>query len=158
MYRDTWYILTEDHKVVGVEGCNAVHVFENWKNAHPELMRVAETYKFGRRVWISTVFLGIDHNFSDEGPPIVFETMVFGGFLDQEMRRASTWEEAQFNHVALTYRVERSIYHPSNYLKWMWEGTKTVCRGLKLFSLQLPQRTSQAVSSIRTRFGDWRSK
>lgn len=26
---------------------------------------------------VSTVFLGIDHNFGDTGPPILFETMVF---------------------------------------------------------------------------------
>lgn len=29
------------------------------------------------RLWVSTVFLGIDHNFFDEGPPILWETMVF---------------------------------------------------------------------------------
>lgn len=27
---------------------------------------------------VSTVFLGIDHNFSREGPPVLWETMVFG--------------------------------------------------------------------------------
>jgi len=30
-------------------------------------------------LWVSTVFLGLDHNFSSKGPPVVFETMVFGG-------------------------------------------------------------------------------
>jgi hypothetical protein len=27
--------------------------------------------------WISTVWIGIDHNFSEVGPPLIFETMVF---------------------------------------------------------------------------------
>jgi hypothetical protein len=27
---------------------------------------------------VSTVFLGLDHNFGMNGPPILFETMVFG--------------------------------------------------------------------------------
>lgn len=27
--------------------------------------------------WVSTVFLGLDHNWSDKGPPILFETMMF---------------------------------------------------------------------------------
>ena len=33
-------------------------------------------------VFISTVFLGIDHNFNLEGPPLLFETMIFGGIKD----------------------------------------------------------------------------
>lgn len=53
-------------------------------------------------VRVSTVFLGIDHNWSDEGPPLLFETMVFGGPLDQTMYRYSTWEEAVAGHKLLT--------------------------------------------------------
>ena len=48
-------------------------------------------------VTISTVFLGINHNFG-EGKPILFETMIFGGGLDGEMDRYSTWEEAEEGH------------------------------------------------------------
>jgi len=54
---------------------------------------------------ISTVFLGIDHRFSGEGPPLLFETMVFpngGEHLDdmqeQFCERAATWEEAEACH------------------------------------------------------------
>jgi hypothetical protein len=36
---------------------------------------------------VSTVFLGIDHSFSEDGPPVLFETMVFGGTLDGEQER-----------------------------------------------------------------------
>jgi len=46
---------------------------------------------------ISTVFLGIDHGFR-EGPPIVFETMVFGGPLDEWQRRYATWDQAVAGH------------------------------------------------------------
>lgn len=34
---------------------------------------------------VSTVFLGLDHNFSDTGPPILWETMVFGLPDDEEI-------------------------------------------------------------------------
>lgn len=27
--------------------------------------------------WVSTVWLGLDHSFSGNGPPLIFETMVF---------------------------------------------------------------------------------
>ncbi len=36
--------------------------------------------------WISTLWLGINHNYGD-GPPLIFETMVFGGEHDEEMMR-----------------------------------------------------------------------
>lgn len=56
---------------------------------------------------VSTVWLGLDHSF-DEGPPLIFESLVFGGALDQEMDRYSTWREAQNGHAAMVERVLRS--------------------------------------------------
>ena len=47
---------------------------------------------------VSTVFLGIDHSMREHGPPILFETMVFGGEKDQEMERYATWEQAEKGH------------------------------------------------------------
>jgi hypothetical protein len=54
---------------------------------------------------VSTVFLGIDHNyfrFAGYGKPLLFETMVFwedeGG---EEQDRCSTWAEAEAMHAAM---------------------------------------------------------
>lgn len=61
---------------------------------------------------VSTVFLGLDHNFSGNGPAILFETMTFlrrdlapglhgdlGGSDVQAMDdRYATWEEAERGH------------------------------------------------------------
>lgn len=33
-----------------------------------------------------------------DGPPIVFETMIFGGANDEYQERCSTWEEAEAMH------------------------------------------------------------
>ena len=55
-------------------------------------------------VRVSTVFLGLDHQF-ENGPPILFETMVFGGVLDQEMERYCTWEEAEAGHNEIVKKV-----------------------------------------------------
>jgi len=49
-------------------------------------------------VYVSTVFLGIDHNFSTGGPPILFETMIFGGEHDGKQWGYATWEEAENGH------------------------------------------------------------
>lgn len=51
-------------------------------------------------VSVSTVFTFINHNFFGSGPPLVFETMVFGGndMIDRRCERYSTWEEAEQGH------------------------------------------------------------
>jgi hypothetical protein len=59
-------------------------------------------------VRVSTVFLGMNHNWGD-GPPLLFETMVFGGKLDQEQERYSTWDEAERGHAATVERVQAAI-------------------------------------------------
>ena len=58
-------------------------------------------------VRVSTVFIGLDHIF-DDGPPLIFETMVFGGPLDQEMERYSTREQAAAGHAVMIARVRAS--------------------------------------------------
>lgn len=49
-------------------------------------------------VTVSTIFLGLDHRFSGYGPPILFETMIFGGPHDEYMDRCCTWDEALKMH------------------------------------------------------------
>lgn len=61
--------------------------------------RVAFT-DLGEDVCVSTVFIGLDHSFG-EGPPLLFETMVFGPYGDQT-HRYSTWEEAEVGHKKVT--------------------------------------------------------
>jgi len=54
---------------------------------------------------VSTVFLnGLDHNYSDSGPPLLFETMIFhkdNPGLDHECARCSTWDQAEAQHARL---------------------------------------------------------
>ena len=55
-------------------------------------------FSVGGCVRISTVFLAINHNFSCQGEPILFETMVFGGRYDLEQERYTNWEKAEAGH------------------------------------------------------------
>jgi hypothetical protein len=55
---------------------------------------------------ISTVFLSLNHAFTDNDPPLLFETMVFGGEFDQETERYSTWEEAEIGHIKMVDKVQ----------------------------------------------------
>ena len=54
---------------------------------------------------ISTMFLGLDHQYG-KGKPLLFETMVFGGELDQKQERYSTWEEAEIGHKIMIKKVK----------------------------------------------------
>lgn len=72
--------------------------------------RVAET-ALGRgqeRSRISTVFLQVNHAFGD-GPPILFETMVFGGPLDGLQDRYATVQEAWQGHDAMAEQVREAL-------------------------------------------------
>lgn len=65
---------------------------------------VAKT-DIGEEVFVSTVFLGIDHNHSGKGPPVLFETMVFGGKQDGLCHRYCTWDEAEVGHHEVVDRI-----------------------------------------------------
>ena len=58
---------------------------------------------------ISTVFLGLDHSFEIEGPPVLWETMVFEGLMNGEMERcAGTREQAEAMHVSMIEKVKQA--------------------------------------------------
>lgn len=62
---------------------------------------------------VSTVFLGLDHNFGEEGPPILWETMVFTkktGGMDLLMDRCSgNQEQAEAMHERMVDRIVKDM-------------------------------------------------
>jgi hypothetical protein len=60
-------------------------------------------------IFVSTVFLGLDHNWLPGGPPVLFETMVFGGRMDMYQDRCCTWEEAEQMHATIQADVIRNL-------------------------------------------------
>ena len=84
------YILDENKKTIPCED------LLRWARWFEKADRNVAKIKIGS-VEISTVFLGLSHSFGG-GKPMLFETMIFGGKLDGEMWRYSTWEEAVEGH------------------------------------------------------------
>ncbi len=72
---------------------------------------VAET-RISPAVRVSTIFLGLDHNFG-RGAPLLFESMVFGGPLDGESDRYATWDEAADGHAALVAKTQDASLTPT---------------------------------------------
>lgn len=62
-------------------------------------------------VKISTVFLGLDYSFSNEPDhePILYETMVFGGKLNDSQERYTTYDLAEAGHAKWVKKVEASV-------------------------------------------------
>jgi hypothetical protein len=58
------------------------------------------------RKTVSTVWLGLDHNMSGHGPPLIFESMVFepDSFDELDCIRYSTKEEALRGHLRLVMK------------------------------------------------------
>jgi hypothetical protein len=72
---------------------------EEWLAGFAEPRHVDRT-DLGKLGDVSTVWLGLDHRFGS-GPPLIFETMVFGGPEDQYQERYSTAEQARQGHEAV---------------------------------------------------------
>jgi hypothetical protein len=90
--------------------CDDVLKWGQWFEGSIEKRRVSEDRDEGPGaddVRISTVFLALDHSWRD-GPPMLYETLVFGGVLDGEMYRCSTREEAVLAHQVMCQRVREA--------------------------------------------------
>ena len=101
---DGLYILDESgEKPVRCDDIEAwAHWFEDFKHR-----RVGATHLNHGKVFVSTVFLGVDHSYGGR-IPILWETMVFDpDSRDNEMDRCGgTREQALAMHAAMVERIE----------------------------------------------------
>ncbi len=102
------YFVLEGHQIKEVDNVLA------WGRWFEKADRRVEQTKRGR-ILVSTVFLGLDHNFASTGEPVLFETMIFGGRQDNYQMRWHTWEEAEAGHkttVKMALGGWRSLVEP----------------------------------------------
>ena len=105
-----WYDLNEQGEVVpipgGFDGMLAELKAGKRKDGYAaRAFHLVETVGDTR---VSTVFLGLDHRFED-GPPVVFETMCFGGSLEGNEERYSTKAEAEAGHARWVQKARESV-------------------------------------------------
>lgn len=91
-----YYRLDDDKNVVETSMHSWAMQYENLEDTRRVGLDSHDGYT------VSTVFLGIDHNWSDKGPPILFETM---SFPDEVQERYSTWKDALAGHYRHCERV-----------------------------------------------------
>jgi len=85
-----YYILRGHEPIL----CESIEEWGKWFE-NSDKRRVAEE-KHGD-IRVSTVFLGLNHRYGN-GPPLLFETLIFGGAHNEEMWRYTTWDEAVAGH------------------------------------------------------------
>lgn len=61
----------------------------------------------GKTLAVSTVWLGVNHNFTGDGPPLIFETMVFGDHVlaEDACWRYATEDGARAGHAAVVHAL-----------------------------------------------------
>ena len=106
------YYTLDGHRPVP---CHDLMTWGEWYTNHTDARIVAKTSVGVLEV--STVFLGLDHNFSGQldpdadRTPILFETMIFG--IDEDdgyQERCATWEEAEQQHqIAVAVATARHL-------------------------------------------------
>lgn len=101
----TWCMETK-YILKGKEVVPTQDIIEWANNFENSDRRVANTL-IGK-VRVSTVFLGLNHNWR-EGPPLIFETMVFGGRYDGHIQRYSTWDQAEIGHAEIVKMANQPI-------------------------------------------------
>jgi len=94
MVKPTYYVLDDAGEPLAVDD---VLVWASWFETADR--HVADTQIGDVRV--STVFLGLDHRFIGGGPPILYETLVFGGVHDGDMKRYTSRDRAVEGHAAI---------------------------------------------------------
>lgn len=104
-----YYILDEQRRVV--PGKTLLEWGMWWETAN----RIVGQTRFDPDILVSTVFLGIDHRLWGDGPPLLFETMVFGISMDDEawQWRYSSWDDAETGHKATVRKVHELLVKSS---------------------------------------------
>lgn len=76
-----------------------------WAESFEQGDRDVARSRIGARI-VSTVFLGCDLSLRNDGDPVLWETMVFGGRFNREQRRYGSEAEARAGHVAMVRMVQ----------------------------------------------------
>lgn len=99
------YVLDADNRPVETDFLTWARWFGRTEN------RVVAWTQITSEIEVSTVFLGIDHRHVGKGPPLLFETMIFGGpdTIDEYQWRYASWDDAQTGHQAAVRKAREAI-------------------------------------------------
>jgi hypothetical protein len=97
------YVLDADNRVVEVFDFVTWGKYMEGGNRHVAWTQITSETK------VSTVFIGIDHRIYGNGPPVLFETMIFGGPLDEYQWRYASYDDAEVGHRMAVAEAREAI-------------------------------------------------
>lgn len=103
-----WYKLDKNNRPIPCKNSNEYMKWET-KNLDKKAIRQQHVDD----VYISTVFLGLDHGFGGKNP-VLWETMIFGGEHDQYQERYISYQDALEGHyiaVQLVKKEKHGIFY-----------------------------------------------
>lgn len=104
------YILDPENNIVEAPLETATAFFKHTRRF------IARTSFMEETVTISTVFLVFDHNFSNSGDPVLFETMLLGhDDMDEDQWRFTSWQQAVDHHHNLVHLLTPIYGQPVHY-------------------------------------------
>jgi len=89
-----WYTLDNNNKPIAAASITEA---AKWLDENLE-RKVVKQDHLDDGVWVSTVFLGLDHAWPKGNTPVLWETMIFGGEHDQYQDRYTSYEDALEGH------------------------------------------------------------
>lgn len=104
-FKQPVYYILKDGRVIETSDGSA---WGQWYHDHPEERIIVQT-EIGD-AWVSTVFLGLDHNWMGKGDPLLFETLIQWKNcprLDMEMIRYATLDKAKEGHDYMVRVITR---------------------------------------------------
>jgi hypothetical protein len=108
--KSSFYILAPDsHEPINV----SIEDWAEWLRAGGREQKRVDLTKVGN-YYVSTVFLGTDHNWFEQGEPILFETMIYhcsNGEFEDDQWRYCTWDEAVKGHNQIVRKMKRKEKH-----------------------------------------------
>ena len=97
-----WYTLDENNKPIKA----TTNEYVDWEENNPE-RRLVKQDRIGD-IFVSTVFLGLDHSWRGN-TPILWETMIFGGDHDQYQERHTSYEDALEGHQTALNLINKKL-------------------------------------------------
>ena len=93
------YILDADHRVVSADLYTWAEFIEDGDARQVDYTQITSALD------VSTVFVGLDMAPWDDGPPKLFETMVFRNDRGEDYWRYSSWDDAVIGHKAVVRKL-----------------------------------------------------
>lgn len=96
-----YYTLDSENKPIK----SSLKAFDKWIQKNPLKKPVKQ--EFVNKIYISTVFLGLDHSYGGT-IPLLWETMIFEGTFDGYQERYTSYEEALTGHEFAVQMVKNN--------------------------------------------------